>query len=67
MKKDPGKRKRIMLLFSKVYIFRNINYNLSPAKTLSAITRNKNSYLLCIAACAAAKRAIGTRNGEHDT
>lgn len=24
-------------------------------------------YLFLIAACAAAKRAIGTRNGEHDT
>ena len=25
------------------------------------------NYLLAIAACAAAKRAIGTRNGEQDT
>lgn len=24
-------------------------------------------YLSAIAACAAARRAIGTRNGEHDT
>ena len=27
----------------------------------------ENSYLLAIAACAAARRAIGTRNGEQDT
>ncbi len=29
---------------------------------------DRNDYLLAlIAACAAARRAIGTRNGEHDT
>ncbi len=28
---------------------------------------NKESYLLLIAACAAANLAIGTRNGEQDT
>ena len=29
--------------------------------------RKENSYLLCIAACAAASLAIGTRKGEQDT
>lgn len=37
----------------------------SSFKALSCIF--KSSYLLAIAACAAANLAIGTRNGEHDT
>jgi len=38
VQKRPWKRKRIMLSFSKVYIFSRTNYNLLSAKTLSAMT-----------------------------
>lgn len=34
---------------------------------ITAILQQADSYLSAIAACAAARRAIGTRNGEHDT
>lgn len=44
-----------------IHLFLNIN-----AKLLS-IQREKSFYLLSRAACAAARRAIGTRNGEQDT
>ena len=31
------------------------------------LSANRRNYLPAIAACAAARRAIGTRNGEQDT
>lgn len=34
---------------------------------IKAVLHQTISYLSAIAACAAARRAIGTRNGEHDT
>jgi len=37
------------------------------SKHLSSVSDVSVSYLLASAAWAAAKRAIGTRNGEHDT
>ena len=65
--KKTLKKEEDNALFFKVYIFSRINYNLSPAKTLSAITAIVYFPTLAIAACAAASLAIGTRNGEHDT
>ena len=35
--------------------------------TVNYNSKEENSYLFAIAACAAASLAIGTRNGEQDT
>lgn len=44
-----------------------ISKNISPANSEGDKEFKNISYLLLIAACAAASLAIGTRNGEHDT
>ena len=52
------------------YFTHKSNYYISPTINVGLISKilNRNiNYLLEIAACAAARRAIGTRNGEHDT
>lgn len=63
-----GSHKVLNLLFYSVFYDPvRINYNLPAGYFASAMTRKENSYLLCIAACAAANLAIGTRNGEQET
>ena len=72
-RKGEGKKEdlaRLILTRSSVYsfiLFYRIIFNLPAGYGASAVTRKENSYLLCIAACAAANRAIGTRNGEQET
>ena len=58
----------ISLYISILYHERNNFTNKKAPSFEEAFFIYKNvSYLLLIAACAAAKRAIGTRNGEQDT
>ena len=51
--------------FGKMLIISELSARLPAGETSGAIRRG---YFSCsIAACAAARRAIGTRNGEQDT
>ena len=56
----------LFYLFSRVYIAYIYNKGVPNFGTPFELVEYRN-YASSTAACAAAKRAIGTRNGEHDT
>jgi len=45
----------------------NLLYSVMRCLTTKRLTINYLAAFSAIAACAAARRAIGTRNGEHET